>query len=112
VAGPSGCGKSTYVIKFLTNHDKLCYVKFNKIIRCHGEDNAPYNLKVISFVEGISDFENPGNKSILAVVDDLMGSAYSKKESELFTRGSNHRNITLILITQNLFHQGPASRDM
>ena len=41
-----------------------------------------------------------------------MDSAYSKKVSELFTRGSHHRNISLVLITQNLFHQGPSSRDI
>ena len=32
--------------------------------------------------------------------------------SELFTKGSHHRNISLVLITQNLFHQGPSSRDI
>ena len=41
-----------------------------------------------------------------------MDSAYSKKVSELFTKGSHHRNISLVLITQNLFHQGPSSRDI
>jgi hypothetical protein len=29
-----------------------------------------------------------------------------------FTRGSNHRNISVILITQNLFHQGRNCRDI
>jgi len=37
---------------------------------------------------------------------------YSTKVSQLFTKGSHHRNISLILITQNLFHQGPSSRDI
>ena len=32
--------------------------------------------------------------------------------SELFTKGSHHRNISLVLITQNLFHQGPSSSDI
>ena len=32
--------------------------------------------------------------------------------SELFTKGSHHRNISLVLITQNLFHQGPSLRDI
>ena len=40
-----------------------------------------------------------------------MDSAYSTKDSQLFTKGSHHRNISLVLITQNLFHQGPSSRD-
>ena len=32
--------------------------------------------------------------------------------SELFTKGSHHRNISLVLITQNLFHQGTSSIDI
>jgi hypothetical protein len=31
---------------------------------------------------------------------------------DLFTKGSHDRNINLILITQNLFHQGRFSRDI
>jgi len=46
------------------------------------------------------------------VLDDLLDSAYSTKVSELFTKGSHHRNISLVLITQNVFHQGPSSRDI
>jgi hypothetical protein len=41
-----------------------------------------------------------------------MDSAYSTKVSELFTKGSHHRNISLVLITQNLFHQRPSVRDI
>jgi len=41
-----------------------------------------------------------------------MDSAYSTKVSQLFTKGSHHRNISLVLITRNLFHQGPSSRDI
>ena len=31
---------------------------------------------------------------------------------DLFTKGSHHRNISVILITQNLFHQGKFCRDI
>ena len=30
----------------------------------------------------------------------------------MFTKGSHHRNISLLLITQNLFEHGPSSRDI
>jgi hypothetical protein len=46
------------------------------------------------------------------VLGDLMDSAFSSKVSELFTKGSHDRNISLVLITQNVFHQGPSSRDI
>ena len=79
---------------------------------CHSENNAPHHLKNVSFVKGVPDFENPENVPILIVLDDLMDTAYSTKVSELFTKGPHHRNISLVLITQNLFHQGPSSRDI
>jgi len=41
-----------------------------------------------------------------------MDTAYSTKVSQSFTKGSHHRNISLVLITQILFHQGPSSRDI
>jgi len=41
-----------------------------------------------------------------------MDSAYSTKVSQLFTKESHHRNISLVLFTQNMFHQGPSSRDI
>ena len=56
--------------------------------------------------------ENHENLPTLIVLDDLMDSAYSTKVGELFTKGSHHRNISLVLITQNVFHQGPSSRDI
>jgi hypothetical protein len=39
-----------------------------------------------------------------------MDAAYSGKVSQLFTKGSHHRNICLVLITQNMFRQVPSSR--
>jgi len=66
----------------------------------------------VTFVQGVPNFENPENVLTLIVLDDLMDSAYSTKVSQLFTKGSHYRNISLVLSTQNLFHQGPSSRDI
>jgi len=41
-----------------------------------------------------------------------MDSAYCKIVSQLFTNGSHHRDISLVLITQNLYHQGLSTRDI
>jgi len=85
---------------------------FKNIVWCHSENNVPHHLKNVSFVKGVPDFENPENIPTLIVLDDLMDSAYSTKVSELFTKESHHSNISLVLITQNFFHQGPSSRDI
>ena len=46
------------------------------------------------------------------ILDDLLNNVYSKQVCDLFTRGSHHRNISVILITQNVFHHGRYNRDI
>ena len=41
-----------------------------------------------------------------------MDSACSTKVSQLFTKGSHHRNISLVSFSQNFCHQDPSSRDI
>jgi len=47
----------------------------------------------------------------VSILDDLLNEVYSKDVCDLFTNGSHHRNISVILITQNLFHQGRLCRN-
>jgi len=46
------------------------------------------------------------------IPDDLLNEVYSKDLCDLLTKGSHHRNISVILITQNLFHQRRFFRDI
>ena len=53
------------------------------------------------------------NKRNLNVFDDQMIDAGGDKRIvNLFTRGSHHRNLSLIYIMQTLFHQGKGSRSI
>ena len=61
---------------------------FKNIVCSHTKYNVPHQLKNVSFVKSVPDFENPENVPTLIVLDDLMDSAYSTKVSELFTEGS------------------------
>ena len=69
----------------------------------------------IEFVEGIpkaleQDSYFDVNKRNLIVFDDQMiDASKDKRIVNLFTRGSHHRNLSVIYIVQNLFHQGKAS---
>ena len=61
----------------------------------------------IQFPEGVTDkFDNAGYKPCLIILDDQLNEAYSGEVCKLFTKGSHDRNISVILITHNLFHQG------
>jgi len=63
--------------------------------------------------EGVPEnFGGGSGKPRLVILDDLLNDVYSKQVCDLFTRPSYHRNISVILITQNLFHQGRYSRDI
>ena len=46
------------------------------------------------------------------ILDVLLNDVYSKQVCDLFTKGSHQRNISVILLTQNLFHQGRYCRDI
>jgi hypothetical protein len=56
--------------------------------------------------------DNAQGKSCLINIDDLLNEVYSKDVCVLFTKGSHHRNISFILISHNLFHQGRFCRDI
>ena len=48
----------------------------------------------------------------LIILDDLLQQVYSKDVCDLFIKGSHHRNIRILLLTQNIFHQGTNCRDI
>ena len=81
------------------------------IVWYYSEINAiPYRqlagTKHGRFHEGVpAYFINCGKKPCLIILDDLLNSAFSKDVCDLFTKGRHYRIISIILITQNLFHQ-------
>ena len=49
----------------------------------------------------------------LVVIDDLMHElSNDQRMTNLFTKGSHHRNLSVIFILQNMFHRGKELRDM
>ena len=78
----------------------------------------PYNqlseLKEnIQFLDGLSEnFGNAQGKPRLLILHYLLNQVYSEAVYELFTKGSHHSNVSIILGTQNPFHQVPKCRDI
>ena len=118
ISGPSGSGKSSFSIKLLQNLGSLSTeTEFDGgILWCYGESNAVPSVDVgrnVQFHEGVPDnFANADNKPRLIILDVLLNEAYSGEVCQLFTKGTHHRNISVILITQNLFHQANYCRDI
>ena len=119
VCGQSQSGKSYLVRSMLYNLNELFYPVPNKIIYCYGERQSEFGemeskIPNICFVEGFPDnlFDIlEGCQNSLVVVDDLMSECSSdQRMSDLFTRGSHHRGVSVMYLTQNLFPPGKQSR--
>jgi hypothetical protein len=116
VCGPTSSGKTTFIINMLKNPG-IFENRFHKILWCNKEKNAIpknlYGLNIDYIHEIPENFENPNGKPMLIILDDMMTDAAANlKICELFTKGSHHRNLSIILITQNIFHQGKYCRDI
>jgi Cdc6-like AAA superfamily ATPase len=71
---------------------------------------------IIEFREGLprpEDYSSDPLSPKLVIIDDLMRESSSCDTIvDLFTKGSHHKNLSVILISQNLFHQGRGQRDI
>ena len=121
LSGPSGSGKSSFTLRLLQHLDSLrTEPNFSGgIIWCYSEksavprQNLPSIHKNVSFHEGVpQNFGDDLGIPCLILLDDLLNEVYSKDVCDMFSKGSHHRNINVILITQNLFHQGRFCRDI
>lgn len=124
LCGPTGCGKTQFVRKFLANSVELCDVNFDRIIFYYAEWQEAYASQLhsdlpglqIEFREGLpktTDYSDDNSKKKLLVLDDLMRESSSCDVIlDLFTKGSHHKNISVIFITQNVFHKGKSQRDI
>ena len=72
----------------------------------------------IEFNQGIpEDIDEPDYLDVsqrnLIVLDDLMAQfGKDKRIADLFTKRSHHRNLSVIYIVQNVFHQGKEMRNI
>lgn len=111
LSGPTGSGKTVFVKKLID------YKMFNPmpetIIYCYGSYQPFFDtMKQVQFEEGL-----PSNlsemRNALIVIDDLMTElASDTRLSNLFTKGSHHRSLSVVFITQNLYVQGKEMRNI
>ena len=94
-----------------------------RIIWCYGQWQPLYfdilrTIPGIEFNEGIpEEIDEPDYLDVsqrnLIVLNDLMAqSGKDKRIADLFTRGNHHRNLSVIYIVQNIFHQGKEIRNI
>lgn len=113
ICGPSGSGKTTFLENLITKKNDLFNISIDRIIWCYAEESAKPNFEKIEYFKGVPEtVENETNEPILLILDDLMMGAFNKNVCELFTKGSHHRNLSVIVVTQNIFHKSSHTRDI
>ena len=67
----------------------------------------------LNFHEGLPTIESFDTHNQLIILDDLMNETKDNSEIlDIFTKKSHHRNISIILLTQNIFAKGSCVRTM
>ena len=123
IAGMTGSGKTAWVRSLFHQASETIHLPPERIIWCYSQWQPAYTemlvaMPHIEFVKGIptaleQDSYFDVNKRNLIVFDDQMIDASKDKRTvSLFTPGSHHRNLSVINIVQNLFHQGKSSHSI
>jgi len=106
VAGPTGCGKTRFVFKLIENARAMIDPPPRRVVYCYGEYQQLFcKYPRVTFHQGLlnaNDFD--GREPVLLIVDDLMNET-DESVANLFTKGSHHRNISVVFLVQNLFHK-------
>ena len=106
VAGPTQSGKTEFVKQFIRHVESMVTPIPSKIVWSYGEWQPAYQslLDKVEFVQGLPDLPLYSQEPLLVVIDDQMHGV-DQRISSLFTKGSHHRNLSVIYIVQNLFDQ-------
>ena len=68
------------------------------------------DYSTINFIEGLPEMTSLDSaKANLLIIDDLMPEM-NEVVAKLFTKGSHRRNMSVLLLTQNIFHKNKHSR--
>jgi hypothetical protein len=111
IAGPTGSGKSVFTFKFINEAVSMISPPPEKIIYCYGEYQTMFNeYPHIIFNEGLPDLAQfDGKERTLLILDDLMTET-NDSVSNIFTKVSHHRNVSVLYLTQNLFYKSKQNR--
>ena len=117
VSGPTRCGKTRLVRRIL--EEQLIQPFATRIIWVYSEWQPDYDMILerypgIEFEKGwrdeIFDSLSQDQRNILVLDDQMAEASSSKSVADLFTKGSHHRNLTVIYLVQNVYNQGKSQR--
>lgn len=104
VSGPTGSGKTTFVKELLKN-SHMIKPSPKRVVWCYGVYQDLFkSLPGVEFNEGLPDQTHLTDRTLL-IIDDLMFQQ-DEKITEIFTKNSHHKGVSVIFLTQNFFHKG------
>ena len=79
---------------------------------CEENEKIFKNLKNITFLDGFEEgwMDKPQRGDAIVIDDLFVESIREKNFNNLFTKIARHRGVTVVFITQNMFHQGGQHR--
>ena len=119
IAGPTQAGKSFFFKQVLENN--LIQPSPSRVIYVYGENHPDLThlksiYETIEYVQGMKHFLqllstiDPGERNLVVIDDQMLDAGKMEEISDLFTKGSHHRNITVVYIVQNIFDKGKFHR--
>ena len=121
VVGPPKTGKSEFVIKLLEFSQSYMSPRPTKIYWAYGEKNIKQMQQIqercpkpVHFIKGLPDIEEFSPQETYLLILDNLTSATSNftAVSNFFKQTSHHKNISVILILEKLYHVGKSMRDI
>ena len=123
LCGPSQSGKSTLTLEILKNSSTMYTIPPKEIVYAYGVYQKVFG-ELENEVENVTLHEGLPSKDLierlgsddsghhaLLVLDDLLDEICKSAEMcALFTRDVHHRNISVLMLSQNLYHQSRYSR--
>src|SRR5215471_286934 len=104
ICGPTSCGKTVLTRELIKQ--KMFDVEFDEIIWCYTEEGSVRDkLPNVKYVKGFPSDDVIGDdydSLKLIVLDDMMHDL-DKNMAVMFTKKSHHRNMSVIMISQNLY---------
>lgn len=121
VSGPTMCGKTHWVHELIVRSNKIDPPP-ERVVWVYSEWQPSYDVlqkhfgNRIEFVKGwtaeVYEKFHSSERNLLVLDDVMTSSKNDSKLSDLFTKGASHRNLSVILIIQNLFFQGRSAVDV
>ena len=111
ITGPTSSGKTEFCARLVRNASSIIDPPPERIVWHYGIYQSGYaNLSNnVEFKEGLPQIGDFDGTNTLVIIDDLMHEI-DESVSLLFTRGSHHKNISVVFITQNFFQASKYGR--